>query len=227
MKVFVVGGALGYANFLEGITLVNEVEEADVVLFTGGEDVTPSLYNCKKHSTTYCNPSRDLAEKEVFNKIKENQIALGICRGSQFLCVMNGGLLVQNVHDHAMGRTHGIKSGKDDLDVIYQITSTHHQMQYPYNMNSDDYDVLYTSDTRRSDCYEGDGIDIDTILDLGEPEIVLYHKKGFPKCLAVQGHPEMIPESPVAKMIFKLVKDLVDENKCIYSRRGSRALYHK
>ena len=81
MKVFVVGGAFGYANFLEGVSLVDKVEDAEVVLFTGGEDVTPSLYNCRKHHTTYSNPSRDLAEKEVFNKIKENQVALGICRG--------------------------------------------------------------------------------------------------------------------------------------------------
>lgn len=81
MKIFVVGGALGYATFLEGMSLVDKVEDADVVLFTGGEDVTPSLYDCKKHPATYCNPNRDLEEKEVFNMIKPDQIALGICRG--------------------------------------------------------------------------------------------------------------------------------------------------
>lgn len=81
MKVFVVGGASGYANFLEGISLVDNVEDADVVLFTGGEDVSPAVYGCKKHHSTYCNPKRDKVEKEIFNKIKENQIALGICRG--------------------------------------------------------------------------------------------------------------------------------------------------
>ena len=68
MKVFVVGGALGYANFLEGHTFVDKVEDAEVVLFTGGEDVSPSLYGCKKHPTTYCNPGRDRAEKEIFNQ---------------------------------------------------------------------------------------------------------------------------------------------------------------
>lgn len=206
MKIFVVGGALGYANFLEGVSFVDKVEDAEVVLFTGGEDVTPSLYDCKKHNTTYCNPNRDLEEKEIFNKIKPNQVALGICRGSQFLCVMNGGLLVQHVHFHAIGRTHGITNG----DVAYQITSTHHQMQYPYKLNSDDYDVLFKAEQNLSDCYEGDKIDMEDILRNGEPEIVLYHKEGFPKCLAVQGHPEMIPDSPVAKMISNLVKELVD-----------------
>lgn len=120
---------------------------------------------------------------------------------------MNGGLLVQHVHNHAIGRTHGISNG----DVVYEITSTHHQMQYPYNLNKEDYDLLFVAEQRISECYEGDKIEPDPILENGEPEIVLYHKNGFPKCLAVQGHPEMIPNSPVAKMISNLVKELVDD----------------
>lgn len=128
---------------------------------------------------------------------------------TQFLCVMNGGLLVQHCTGHAIGYTHGITDGK----TLYQITSTHHQMQYPYNLNRVDYDVLFTTQQRRSHEYVGEKIDLDAIINNGEPEIVLYHKEGFPKCLAVQGHPEMIPDSPVAKMISDLVKRLVDENK--------------
>lgn len=122
---------------------------------------------------------------------------------------MNGGLLVQNCYNHAIGYTHGITNG----NMTYQITSTHHQMQYPYNLDGKDYSLLYIADEMRSGDYEGDGINEDTIYSLGEPEIVLYHKKGLPKCLAVQGHPEMIPNSPVSKMISKLIKDLVDEVK--------------
>ena len=69
MKVFVVGGATNYANFLEEASLVDRVEDADVVLFTGGEDVDPSLYGCEKHSCTYSNIKRDLEEKAVFEKV--------------------------------------------------------------------------------------------------------------------------------------------------------------
>ena len=208
MKVFVVGGALGYANFLEGVSFVDRVEDAEVVIFTGGEDVNPSLYNCEKHPTTYCNPRRDLEEKEIFDRINKKQVVLGICRGSQLICVLNGGILVQNVSGHAIGKTHGITNGK----MVYQITSTHHQMQYPYNLDKEDYDVLYCADRLYSARYEGDKIDVELISKYGEPEIVLYHKKELPKCLAVQGHPEMIPNSPVAKMISNLVKDLIDAN---------------
>lgn len=119
---------------------------------------------------------------------------------------MNGGLLIQDVNNHAIGRTHGITDG----NVLYEITSTHHQMQYPYNLNNNEYKVLYTAEPTLSEYYEGDKIDKDEIRKYGEPEIVLYNKPGFPKCLAVQGHPEMIPEVPVAKMIANLVKDLVN-----------------
>ena len=119
---------------------------------------------------------------------------------------MNGGKLVQNVTSHATGFTHGITDG----DKIYQMTSTHHQMQYPFNLNGKDYDILFVSYGVESDYYEGEGIN-PSIVSGREPEIVLYHKKGLPKCLAVQGHPEMIPDSPVAEMINNLVKDLVNE----------------
>ena len=81
MKVFIVGEAIHYANFLEEAVLVDQIEEAEVVIFTGGEDVDPSLYGCKKHHTTYCNSKRDQEEQEIFKKITEKQIALGICRG--------------------------------------------------------------------------------------------------------------------------------------------------
>ena len=210
MKVFVVGEAINYANFLENASLVNKIEDADVVLFTGGEDVDPSLYGCKKDQHTCSNLDRDLKEKEIFEQVdSKKQICLGICRGSQFLAVMNGGILVQHCFNHAIGYTHGITNG----DSLYQITSTHHQMQYPYILDKSDYDVLFTSDLVRSNQYIGDKINPEIIIVKGEPEIVLYHKQNLPKCLAVQGHPEMIPDSPVAKMISNLVKSLIDENK--------------
>lgn len=209
MKVYVVGGADYYVNFIEDVQLVDKVEDAQLVVFTGGEDVTPSLYGCKKHPRTCCNIKRDKYEQEIFNKIDPNkQVCYGSCRGSQFLCVMNGGLLVQHSSGHALGCTHEITDG----ERVYQMTSTHHQMQYPFDLNPEDYDILYTSGHQLSDFYEGAGIDYDKICH-NEPEIVIYHKKGLPKCLAVQGHPEMIPHSLTSEMVNNLIKKLVNEIK--------------
>ena len=125
------------------------------------------------------------------------------------MCVLNGGLLVQDCNNHAIGYTHGISDG----NMLYEITSTHHQMQYPYNLPSIDYDILFISHPALSSYYDGDKINIDLIQSLGEPEVVFYHKKGLPKCLAIQGHPEMMPKSPVSKMLSNLINNLVNENK--------------
>lgn len=205
MKIYVVGGDTYYTNFIENVELVDSLKDAQVVMFTGGEDVTPSLYHCKKHKTTYCNRERDLYEKKIFQKINpKTQICVGICRGSQFLTVMNGGKLVQNVSNHAIGKTHGITDGSK----VYEITSTHHQMMYPFDMPESEYKILYTSYDVWSNCYEGDSIN-PLIIKNNEPEIVLYERKDLPICLAVQGHPEMIPDSLVSKMINDLIVSLL------------------
>ena len=39
----------------------------------------------------------ELDEKEMFEKIRPDQSVIGICRGSQFLCVMNGGKLIAHI----------------------------------------------------------------------------------------------------------------------------------
>lgn len=198
LKVYVVGEQKNYANFLFNFVLVDDIKNADVVIFTGGEDVDPSLYDAKPHSTTYSNIARDKYEIEMFNKISPKQLVVGICRGSQFLCVMNGGKLVQNIKNHALFETHEIYNEK----ITYEITSTHHQMQYPFNLNYKDYDILFWNN--RSGIYEGDGID-PRIIDR-DVEICLYHKNKMPKCLAIQGHPEyMRHESPVVIMINDLI----------------------
>lgn len=204
MKIYVVGGATYYTDFIKDVELVDSLEDAQVVLFTGGEDVDPSLYGCKKHSSTYSNINRDLEEKAIFEKVDPiNQICVGICRGSQLLAVMNGALLVQDVDHHAIGRTHEIYN----KSKIYQITSTHHQMQYPFVLPKTDYTLLYWSNLSRK--YSGDKIIPEIIRENGEPEVVWYHKEGFPRCLAIQGHPEMIPNSPVAEMLSNLIYDLL------------------
>lgn len=202
-KVYVVGPAKSYSKWILNHQLVDNIEEADIVLFTGGEDVDPSFYNCAPHSSTYFNTRRDVEEKEIFDKVQPHQLCIGICRGSQFLCVMNGGLLVQNVVNHAMFGTHpivGVNRGDE-----WEITSTHHQMQFPFNLPDEHYQILYYAH-RRSLYYEGDKIWEPAV----EPEIVLYHVPGKPRCLAIQGHPEIMrSEAPVLNMLNKLVDKYV------------------
>lgn len=212
-KVFVVGYAKNYADFINDAKLVNNIKDADIVLFTGGEDVTPSMYGEEALPCTYFNEKRDIEEKAVFDKCTDNQLVIGICRGSQLLCVLNGGKLVQDVENHCLGYTHEIIDAPM-CTKVYSITSTHHQMQYPFDLPNSDYDLLFVSRNHRSNYYKGGGIVEEYIVYNGEPEIVLYHKANLPKCLAIQGHPEyMRKDAPVVGMLNDLINDLLNEIK--------------
>lgn len=132
-KVFIVGGFdYEYANMFRerGWETVNSMDEADLLQFTGGEDVSPDLYNELKHPKTRNSPARDAKEKAVYQWAVANGIPVaGICRGGQFLNVMNGGKMWQDVDNHAIGRTH--KAFAVGHIGWVNVTSTHHQMMRP------------------------------------------------------------------------------------------------
>jgi len=75
---------------------------------------------------------------------------VGICRGSQFLTVMSGGRLFQDVSGHAIMGTHLIKF-KDGSSL--GITSTHHQMMNPFYLSKNEYDLIAVSEKNRSSKY--------------------------------------------------------------------------
>jgi len=114
---------------------ITSFDEADVIQFTGGADISPSLYGELPHHLTTCVPQRDMVERAVFLKaVEKKKVIAGICRGGQFLNVMNGGRLWQDVDEH--GTTHPIhvlahKFFDIKLERTIQATSTHHQMMIP------------------------------------------------------------------------------------------------
>lgn len=70
-------------------------------LFTGGHDVSPSLYGQKPYGKCIeCFAPRDILEKELFTlALAENKSVLGICRGIQFINAYLGGTLYQHLPD--------------------------------------------------------------------------------------------------------------------------------
>src|ERR1700693_3595582 len=88
-KLYVVGGSVDYAHYLLSqndqvfLTLTKDPKEADLAMFTGGEDVNPALYNEPPGQHTYYS-DRCESEVEFYNFFKENDIPMiGICRGLQ------------------------------------------------------------------------------------------------------------------------------------------------
>jgi len=181
-KIYIVGGGRGYANWMQG-ELVDDMRKADLVLFTGGEDVDPKLYGKKEHPLTYFNSRRDNFEKGAFEEAKKlNKKLIGICRGAQLLCVLAGGILVQH---QAHPWVHPIKT-KDGNEIW--TTSTHHQRQYPWGGKKPKFVLLGWAPSGFSPYSQGEGFKDNMESKKPEAEIVLYPEI---KALAIQGHPEM------------------------------------
>ena len=163
---------------------VKSKRDVDLIVFTGGEDVNPQYYGEQLGKYTHINSNRDNKEVDCFNRFRNVVPMLGICRGNQLLAVLNGGKLIQYVEGH--GSTHTIKHFEGSS--VYKMTSTHHQMVYPFNLNRDSYKVIAYSEFFKSTTYlNGDNEEIKLDKDFLEPEIIFYPNT---KCLGIQGHPE-------------------------------------
>lgn len=128
---YIVGGdSLVEALFRNyGYDISHDKDKADIAVFTGGADVSPELYG-EENVASVCNLQRDEFELEVFKHfLGFNTPMAGICRGGQFLNVVSGGKLWQDVNKHAISDTHIAKDIKNKR--LYKVSSTHHQMIIP------------------------------------------------------------------------------------------------
>lgn len=197
MKVYIVG----HDNLIErmflkrGIETVSHFSEADLVCFTGGSDVTPSLYD-EKNVASGNDWLRDVHEMAEYNEAQEYGIpCVGICRGGQFLNVMNGGKMWQDINHHAIWGTHEMYL-LDDPAKKFSVTSTHHQM-----MRKADNGILLGA-ANLCTKFVHDGTDPAPVLDT---EIVWYPET---KCLCFQPHPEYNGDKDhTEELFFKLLNE--------------------
>lgn len=203
-SIYVVGSDLVYANWAQG-ELVDTMEQADLVLFTGGEDVSPGVYGQPRHPTTCHNPRRDRREASEFEQAVElGKPILGICRGSQFCCAMSGGILVQD--QRQSGYLHWVDTWDGQR---IRVSSTHHQAQFPWRLPAEDWRLLGWA-RNESATHEG-GLGEELVN--GQPalgrevEIALYRKT---KALAIQSHPEHLTHDPAHAPMIAYMRRLLD-----------------
>jgi len=162
-------------------------DQNSILILHGGADISPSIYNQKNNNHCFApnKPSdRDLLEMALVNQAVKMGIGIiGICRGAQLLCAMDGGYLIQHIDGHT-GGSHTIV----DLETgeYYKANSCHHQMMVPKADNTSKIIAACTTPT------QGVGENNKEVQIKFVPEIVY-----FPDFLAlgIQGHPEWIPQS--------------------------------
>lgn len=202
-SVFIVGGDMTIARmFMDNNWKVTDsIDEADLIQFTGGEDVSPMLYGDVKHSSTYCSPVRDQIESDIFFSHLYTPKA-GICRGGQFLNVMSGGGMFQHVDNHGIAGTHNAYYFEDSRDKrSVQVTSTHHQMMRPDLFS--DFEVFMIAELSTS---KEDGMGTDWVKHVSEEDTegVMYFDTNS---LCFQPHPEYVdPYHECQQLYFEVLE---------------------
>ena len=182
----------------------------DAVVFWGGTDIHPSYYRQKPHMYNQAGnvPShRDVFEWKAMHYCKLNKIPMiGVCRGAQMLCAFAGGKLIQHVTGHQ--GTHNITVL--DGGEVFQTSSAHHQMMYPFAI---DHEMIAVSSAKLSRTYEEQNqASLPQMKHFQEPEIVYFPQV---RGLAIQGHPEWSVGSRFAEFCNEMVIDKLLTNKLV------------
>lgn len=167
-------------------------------IFWGGADVDPSFYNRPRSKMCYIsNIDKDAKDRlRMEELIKEGVPIIGICRGAQLLNVVNGGILVQHIDGHAMGKEH--MATEVATGLAYNVSSTHHQMMIAHQ----DGQILFKD---FNGAYGVHWDDVDTSMFYNYVTEVVYYPKT--KSLCIQPHPEwMKQDSPFVQWINDFIK---------------------
>lgn len=194
----------GFSSWLgrAGCNIAPTPELSDMVIFTGGSDVTPALYGERQIEGVHTDAQRDEDESLLFDYCTEEGIPmLGICRGAQFLWVKLGGRLYQDVNNHNEGEHEIIHL---QTKKKYIASSVHHQMCVPHSFTG--FKLIANacvSTKRQSATFTAEGLSTDF-------EIYAHTERAI---LGIQGHPEYPGYPNFSKLCVDLIIEHIYNNK--------------
>jgi putative glutamine amidotransferase len=167
--------------------------KADIIIFPGGIDVSPTLYGEKRGSHTQVSQmsERDKTEIEMYNKaLKDGKFIFGICRGLQLLTVLNGGKLVQHMNHPSF---HECKTYDGNT---CSTNSLHHQLAYPWELPKDKREIFMWSEGLSNTFLNGENNEVNFPMEAFTENGYIIEPEGiwFPdtRCMGVQWHPELM-----------------------------------
>ena len=191
----------------EEIEVVTEVdanrvrtEEFDGILFAGGDDVDPALYEEQpRYGDVKVNRARDDFELALLDAAIDRRLPiLGICRGIQMINVKFGGTLYQDIKgDTALEREH--RQGGSRSDLTHTVTLTEPESRLAGIIEgSCRVNSLHHQAIKRL----GRGLKVTAHSEDGLVEAVELADE-YPFLMAVQWHPEEILDYPEQRKIFE------------------------
>jgi GMP synthase-like glutamine amidotransferase len=172
-----------------GYSLRANPDDAAFLIWTGGEDINPALYGARPHPNSYWS-NRDLREVDIYKKYeKSGRVFVGICRGAQLFCAMNGGELYQHVNNHgggSSGHSCDYLNEHGEIETGHSVSSVHHQMCNPFTSKSP-FEIWGM--TRRATFRDKEERISAPLPDDAHPDIEIMWWPET-KCYGFQGHPE-------------------------------------
>lgn len=167
-------------------------EILDGILFTGGGDVEPTLYDPEDRGSEGIDSERDLLEIALVRRAADEGVPIfGICRGQQIINVALDGGLLQDVGEHRQEAareeaTHlvQVEAGSRLAEVIgrqVEVNTFHHQVVDPERIGRGLKVTAFSSDGQRFI----EGLESDD-----------------GKILTVQWHPEDMTDRDWARRLF-------------------------
>lgn len=209
-KVLIENGNKAYQDMFEkeGYEVVANLIEADLVCFTGGGDVAPDLYGQTEHPQTSIEPGRDKLDMDIYEQAFDMGVpCVGICRGGQFLHVMNGGELYQHVDGHLKNH----KTKVVGYGGMIEVSSTHHQ-QIKFNNDRKDFIVLMENPTISSNKWvKRGGTSVNfRYSSEGNSDIEACYYADT-ECLCFQPHPEFKGVEECTNIFFHFLDNYIFE----------------
>ena len=173
------------------------------LLLSGGGDISPEQYNSSPDSRTHkVDQDRDCSEIYLIKKAIKNRLPLfGICRGSQILNVALGGTLYIDVQQDMPG------SLKHDYYPFAEWTRDHYAHSVRIKADSrlaaifEKKELMINSVHHQGIKNLGDGLTPIVFAPDGLVEGI--QLEGNPFGMAVQWHPESLPDDADMQKLFK------------------------
>lgn len=184
--------------------IIELFEKCDGLLMTGGQDVSPALFNERRHPRcgAACE-ARDIMETVLYKRsVSEDKPVLGICRGIQLINVIEGGTLYQHIpYEYETNVEHVMKPPY--TDVVHYVNIEEGTLLYDIigekrsGVNSFHHQAVKNL---------GNNLKINAISQDGLIEAV--QREGNRFIMAVQWHPEYSFNTDInSRKIFKAFID--------------------
>ena len=209
------GGLPLLLPYKSDLSLINEyVDLIDGMLFSGGNDLDPALYDEAWHpKAAHIDPDRQKFEMALLAEVERRRTpALGVCLGSQLMNVYRGGSLNQFLPDldRAGAIEHRILNGVLTRHPVTIDTTS--QLGQAIGRSEISVNTYHKQSVNRL----GKGLRV--IAKAPDGVIEGFEDASFPLFAAVQWHPERLSDEPEHLAPFKLLVQ-----KSVHSQRGTAA----